>query len=142
MAFNRYDILTAHYTKEIESWDWNYISKEVRENCFVTEDNEIEGRCYLGSVLGLAPSGKIYAMWTSNQTRADVVKDECYFNALNQVAEQNGLYTSCEDDGFFAGKGLEYNEVIQFITSDNAERALELYNELEEIESQELESLI
>ena len=41
-----------------QEWNWEMIESECLSN---------HGRCYLGSWLNLAPSGKIYAPWTSNQ---------------------------------------------------------------------------
>jgi hypothetical protein len=79
--FDRHEILKAHYRKDIEGWDWNGI---------VTEANQNAGGVYLGSVLQLAPSGKCYAPWTSNQTQNDETRDAAWFEALDDVAEENG----------------------------------------------------
>lgn len=100
MAFNRYDILTAHYKKQIADWNWDQLRKDAANNIHEDYDGERRAETYLGSILCLAPSGKCYAPWTTNQTRSDVVKDGCFFDALDCIALASGMYvTGSEGDG-------------------------------------------
>jgi len=78
--FDRHSILKAHYRAKIESWDWEGIVADCQET----------GGTYLGSCLSLAPSGKYYTFWTSNQTRKDETKDEAFYEVLDEVAEAHG----------------------------------------------------
>jgi len=133
--FDRYEILTRNYISQIESWDWEAVLKEVRSNCFLNDCDEIEGRCYLGSVLNLYPSGKYYMPWCTNQTRNDEIKDSCYQEALEKVANDFDLFiTGSDGDGLdvCAGQMVDYDDVIQWITSEDADKAEELFNECEQ----------
>ncbi len=133
--FDRYEILTKNYISEIESWNWDKILKEAKSNAVLSDDDQIEGLCWLGTVFGIYPSGKFYMPWTTNQTRSDVIKDECFHEALEEVAGRYGLFiTSGEGDAcdIFAGLGLEYDEVITWVNSDDEERAKELFEEYEQ----------
>lgn len=104
MTLNRYDILTNHYTTQIHQWNWKDIVSRLSpyepEGFNPKFDDPLEG-AWLGTVLGLYPSGKIYAPWTTNQTRSDVVKDECFMAALEGVAASYGLFLDFQDDGVF-----------------------------------------
>jgi hypothetical protein len=107
MTFNRYDILTAHYTNEIRRWRWDQILSGLCE--YEPEggsDEKFEGR-WIGSILGLYPSGKIYAPWTTNQTRADTIRDECFYDALEGVAASFGLFLDTFDDNVFVVRRVE-----------------------------------
>lgn len=88
LAEQRLCALCPDYTAEIESWDWNGIVEDCAAN---------EGACYLGSVLSLYPSGKVYAFWATNQSRWDEVCDEAFQEALETVAEKHGLYVGGSD---------------------------------------------
>jgi hypothetical protein len=137
MKFNRYDILTAHYTKQIQAYNWQAVLDDAAESCYINENDEIEGKSFLGSVFSIMPSGKYYMPWCTNQTRSDVTKDECFYDALESIASEYGLWiTSGEGDpcDLFAGKLFEYDEVKQWLTSEDAERAKELFTEDEDIE--------
>lgn len=126
MAFNRYDILTAKYTKEIEQWDWDCIKEDALTNCFVDEDNIIASS-WLGTPFGIYPSGKIYTFWTSNQTRSDVIKDACFIEALERVAEENGMFISYDED-ISAQIVVEdiFRPEIRFITEEDYDKAIQL----------------
>lgn len=133
--FDRYEILTRHYKEEIKSWDWEGICKDIKTDCFVNENDEIEGRVYLGSVLNIFPSGKYYMPWCTNQTRSDVIKDECFNDALEEVASEHGLFITGSDGAgcdVCAGMLVDYGEVTSFQTEEDEERAKELFEEVEE----------
>lgn len=114
MNFDRYAILTKHYEKEIRSWNWNYILKNLAEyepEGFNPEhDDRLVGK-WLGTHFGLYPSGKVYAPWTTNQTRSDMIKDECFNDALEQVAASYGLFLDHFDGSVFVVKVVEENEL-------------------------------
>jgi hypothetical protein len=94
MKFDRYEILTTHYTNEIRRWNWDGLIQRFQE--YTPEDFDphydepLEG-AWIGTVFGTFPSGKVYAPWTTNQTRSDVVRDQCFSDALEAVAGRYGL---------------------------------------------------
>lgn len=94
MPFNRHDVLFNHYKQEITEWRWLDILKRLTdyepEGYDPKYDQPLEG-AWLGSVLAVFPSGKIYAPWTTNQTRSDIVRDESFSDALECVAGRYGL---------------------------------------------------
>lgn len=145
MKFDRYEILTRHYKKQIRDWNWESIKKDIKESCLINENDEIEGTSYLGSVLNIYPSGKLYTPWTTNQKRSDVIKDECFNDALEAVASEHGLFiTGSDSDGcdVCAGMILDYEDVIYFQTDKDEERAKELFGETEETNEDEIIELI
>ena len=93
-GFNRYEILTRRYRQELrECFDWDRIKRAAEQNPDQPEGSAEEFGChYLGSVFGIMPSGKFYMPWTTNQTRADVIKDQCYFDALQAMAAEHGCW--------------------------------------------------
>lgn len=104
MVFNRYDVLFNHYQKEISSWKWGEILQSLTdyepEGFDPDYDDPLVG-AWLGSVMAVFPSGKIYAPWTTNQTRADVVRDECFSEALEAVAGRHGVAVDYFDGSIF-----------------------------------------
>lgn len=96
--FDRHEILKAHYKKQINEWNWWDMVCEARRNCSYNKyesPDSILASCYLGSVLSLYPSGKYYMPWCTNQTRSDVIKDEAFQEALEEVASGWGMYVTC-----------------------------------------------
>ncbi len=104
-GFDRYAILDRLYRPVILAWDWEAIKADVAADATqgladadrVTDAvkyncRDMEASTYLGSVFSLLPSGKYYMPWTSNQTRADVTKDEVFMGTLEEVAQTHGLY--------------------------------------------------
>lgn len=89
MRFNEH--LKKKYLAEIEAWPlWQTIDKDVEigSDC---EGNVTESLC-IGTVMVLFPSGKYYTFWTTNQTARDVIRDQAFREALEQVAERYGLH--------------------------------------------------
>lgn len=81
------------YKDDIGTWDWRAIVADARANAEPDADTDgLVGACYLGSCLSLHPSGKIYAAWTSNQTDFDVLRDDAFRQALDDVASEYGGY--------------------------------------------------
>jgi hypothetical protein len=92
----------TEYWADISAWDWDGIVSDA------TADREFDpdaacmiGRVYLGSVLKLRPSGKVYAPWTSNQTELDELKDEVWHEVMDAIASEQGGYIDGDDDLFF-----------------------------------------
>jgi hypothetical protein len=52
---------TERFREAIEAWDWDAIKREALDNPETDENGDTVGTAYLGSVLFLTPSGKIYA---------------------------------------------------------------------------------
>ena len=92
--------LRQRFIDDIESWRWDKIRRDAElqrlDGC--DEPVWIE---YLGSVLSLYPSGKIYSPWTSNQTARDVIRDTAFNGALEHVAESQGAFIYCDSGDVF-----------------------------------------
>jgi hypothetical protein len=48
------------------------------------------GRSFLGTVMGLTPSGKVYMPWSTNVTPAEAEEDERFSVALEKAAAEHG----------------------------------------------------
>lgn len=87
-----------HYKESIESWNWKsfkkYASSFEEGNIeFLYENDEVVGRCFIGTVFNLAPSGKYYTAWAnSNANNIDVILDQIYYDVLDVVADENGMW--------------------------------------------------
>ncbi len=95
MAFDRHAILKAHYAAKIAAdWRLEAIKKECDSNKEEDNDNpgEMIGRCFLGSVFAIMPSGKYYMPWTTNQTRADETRDGAFMEAFEEFLESGGMW--------------------------------------------------
>jgi hypothetical protein len=94
------------YKARIMAWAWDAIVSETRFDAVahvnaLTDNPPHDDRCvdgcdggghvgcyYLGSVMSLAPSGKFYTFWTTNQTARDVERDGAWYAALDAVANK------------------------------------------------------
>jgi hypothetical protein len=101
LPFDSHAILVKHYIREIREWNWQQVLTTAESNVERNEWGEKYGRAWLGTIFGLSPSGKIYAPWTTNQTRSNVRRDEAFFEALDTVAEMKDGFISWEDDNCF-----------------------------------------
>jgi hypothetical protein len=131
--FDRHEILTKHYENQIRSWDWEEIKRDALSNCQFDEwEKQVIASTYLGSVLGIFPSHKYYMPWCTNQTRSDVIKDECFSEALEKVAGEHGLFINgSEGDAcdILAQKLVEdKTEIIGYLTFEDQEK-IEAYFE-------------
>ena len=72
----------------------------------VDEDNEVKS-AYIGTALTLAPSGKIYTFWTSNQTPQDEAMD----SALDRVLQDR-------DISLYASEGCTNDWMVEVDTSE------------------------
>ena len=89
--------LQQRYLKEIRDWDWPYIAADAKTNAHDPEmreesDEQYIGRTFLGTVFALAPSGKYYMPWTTNQTAKDEIRDQAFYEALDTVADEHDLW--------------------------------------------------
>ena len=106
--FNSHEILVKHYVEQIREWKWNEIVNEANSNVQEDEWGERHGICWLGTTMGLAPSGKIYTCWTTNQTSSDIRRDDAFWDALEEIAdEKDGCITFEDDSVFFAIESLD-----------------------------------
>lgn len=101
--FNSHEILVKHYAEQIRKWDWSGIVRDADKNGHPYEGGVPDWTTWLGTMMGLAPSGKIYTCWTTNKTSSHVRRDEAFWDALEQVAEEKGGYITFEDDSVFFG---------------------------------------
>lgn len=89
--------LEQRYTEEIQSWNWEEIESQVYDYLHADECGDVVGSVWVGEQTAIFPSGKIYALWTTNQTLRDVIRDQAFSAALETVAENHGFYIDCED---------------------------------------------
>jgi len=99
--FNRYEILARHYSEKIASvWNFDAIKRECEANAEYDEEADSKiGYCYLGSHLSIAPSGKYYTFWTTNQTHSDTIKDEVFWSEFEKAIESHGMFLGGSDTG-------------------------------------------
>jgi len=98
-----FEKLKQQYKKEIESWDWEKIEKDIYNNSpQYDEYGEVHFSAWLGSITSIVPSGKIYTLWTSNQTLKDIIRDKAYYEVLFEIAESYGLDISIYSGDIFA----------------------------------------
>jgi hypothetical protein len=78
-----------------DPFNWEYIKShlEIFEGDF---GDKFRGT-YLGDVIDLQPSHKIYAFWTTNQTRRDEQRDSAFWHRLQRFAEKKNFYLAFED---------------------------------------------
>lgn len=104
MRFDRYAVLTKHYSEQIRKWDWSAVERNLLEyepEGFDPHYDEPLVGFWLGTLLGVFPSGKIYTAWTTNQKRSDIVRDECFLGALQEAASKRGFFVDYDDDSVF-----------------------------------------
>jgi hypothetical protein len=115
MSFDRHEILKKHYAEEIREWKWDVIQERIERNardedCCETDGFDKYAYLYIGSVQCSTPSGKIYALWTSNQTRSDETKDQAWWEALEEVCEEHCMFIGSPEgasDDIFLCKRFE-----------------------------------
>lgn len=92
--------LHQRYKEEIRGWDWEAIKTEAEGNAQErmfpcvgrSDDEEYRGMIFLGTVFALSPSGKYYMPWTTNQTVRDEIRDSAFYSALDDIAEEHGMW--------------------------------------------------
>ena len=124
MSFDRHEILKKHYRQEFEGWDWDAVDREFDRNsqdpdcCSEPDCGQRIVSIFIGSILSLTPSGKIYAFWTTNQTRADETRDAAWWEALEEVCEEHHCFTHGSDgdgDSVFIGRWMDIPEEVEEI---------------------------
>lgn len=126
--FNSHQILVNHYKNNLLSnLKKEEVEKQAYTNCRVEEDSVIAS-FWLGTQLGIYPSGKIYSFWTTNQGRADIKRDSAFEDALEEVAEQYGFYVDHQDDSIFFSRVIELPTDLKllFVSNDQLGSAIEL----------------
>lgn len=102
--FDSHAILVEHYKAQIErEFRWDKIVHEASNESERNEWGDRIGRVWLGTVLGLFPSGKIYTCWTAGLASSDIRRDEAYNDALEAVALQHNGGILFDDDSVFFG---------------------------------------
>lgn len=98
-GFNKHDILYKKYHAEITAWNWPSIQKRCEDNLETDPDDSSQqvGYAWIGTVFGVMPSGKFYMPWTTNQTSSDVHRDCAFTAALEDIAEEYGLFVGSPD---------------------------------------------
>lgn len=97
-GFNRHELLVEKYRREVRSWFPVSLEPYEPESA-----DDLDEYYYLAAGMGeghhIAPSGKVWAFWTSNQTDHDMQRDEAWNEAVEEVFEEKG---GCADwyDGY------------------------------------------
>lgn len=68
---------------------------------------------YLGSLLSVAPSGKVYAPWSTNVSALDISADTAWWQMMEDSASDHSLSIETgESDGcdLFAYQAMDYSE--------------------------------
>ncbi|RLD19305.1 MAG: hypothetical protein DRI33_03245 [Caldiserica bacterium] len=109
------------YEKLYEIWERRGVLKKLKENfksdidierlkkefknkaeTCIAEDGSSYKIMYVGSVYYITPSGKYYTPWAcSNVTPKEIIKDELFFEALEEVLEKNDLHLYMEGDEIY-----------------------------------------
>jgi len=84
------------YYQELENmFHWDKIIEECESGEFLYEEDMDEdkiGCSLLGSVFQLAPSGKYYMPWTTNQTEQDIEEDNTFYEALDEILDSMNMF--------------------------------------------------
>ena len=101
----------TYYAQILRGFDWPGIVADAKldathdgDDCrddLGCDDAGHGGSAWLGTVYALAPSGKFYMPWTSNQTPQDVDRDSRWFEALERVAAKFDGYIWSEGDDLY-----------------------------------------
>lgn len=78
--------MNRRLNKDPFNWEW------IEGNISELEDefgDKFLG-VFLGTIMNLQPSGKLYTFWTSNQSKRDVQRDQAYWNRLDWFARRKG----------------------------------------------------
>lgn len=104
---------TEAYIEEIRAWDWDAIHHAMKHNILFDkyEDDQPRYSTWIGTTIGVMPSGKVYAPWTTNQTDEDCNRDECFNDALDVVCQEQGVYPYWVDGDLHIGKAADWKEI-------------------------------
>ena len=97
-GFNRDEILSRKMKERVyEEWNLGMAREEVKKNGVKTHPqfgmvDEEYLSVYVGSLLGINPSGKYGTFWTTNQTTFEKAKDSFYWEILDTYADENGVW--------------------------------------------------
>jgi hypothetical protein len=102
------------YKPEIRKWGWPMIKVRAKANVFLSKDDELHESAWIGTTIGVMPSGKVYTFWTSNQTVEDVNRDRHFSEALEAVFNEHGMFTSWNESGdLLACRQTSFEEVAK-----------------------------
>lgn len=102
---------------------WEAIAQALATNasdadCIERDGDDVYVYLWLGSCLALMPSGKIYALWTSNQSAQDVAMDALWLDSMEAAASYIGAWIGSPD-------GAAGDDVFVCIDAEHTEEALE-----------------
>ncbi len=99
------------YKPEIQGWNWEAIKARMSKTFILTEEGEPYEAAWVGTTIGVMPSGKIYTAWTSNQTEEDINKDQYYYQALHEVCEAQGVFPDWNDGDLSLCKATTFEAI-------------------------------
>lgn len=101
------------YKSVILAWNWVEIEKKMKTTVIDNDSGDPYYSCWIGSTFGVMPSGKIYAVWTSNQTPEDVNRDQQFIEALDSVLGTKGMFADWDNGDLCVCKMTTYEEVAK-----------------------------
>lgn len=100
-----FDRLVSRYADLIESdFSWSDLVRLANDNMINDDPSNpfsiLTGRVYLGTIMNLYPSGKVWTLWAaSNVSDIEQFKDQCFIEALDKIAEKfEGWIDSSDGD--------------------------------------------
>lgn len=99
--------------EELIGWNIEDLKKAIDEEDDVEVEDHIERHKFIGTVMSLTPSGKVYMPWSSNVSEEEAKRDEDFWDKLNEILSANGMFVfSGEGDpcDIFIGKVIEEEE--------------------------------
>ena len=82
------DIVKKIHTKVEEDLSSILENVSLYPTVYIDDDGRLIGSWLVGNVLSMNPSGKYYMPWTSNQTAEDTVRDQLYWETLENRLEE------------------------------------------------------
>lgn len=156
MSDERYKELEAEVLEGM-TFDWDAVKKEVPKESveWEGENDLIVQRTWLGSIMTLSPSGKIYTPFAnSNVVRCDkcngngcehclfigsveAAKDEIFQELLEKKLEEIGLYIHWFDSDIFAERSLDSQQFCNWFKEDVDENGMEEFAALLDVDEEE-----
>ena len=111
-----------------EKLNWEVIEQQFNSlldvGSLVDAENGVVAMVYIGSVMSLAPSGKYWTFWTSNQNQDDVEKDTKYWEEFDAECKKHNAYReSGEGDptDVFVCRHYTWEQVAEYLNKNGGD---------------------
>lgn len=84
--------------EDLIGWETEDLKKAINEEDDIEVEDHIERHKFMGTVMRLTPSGKVYMPWSSNVSDEEAKKDEDWWDKLNEILSANKMFV-------FSGEG-------------------------------------